>query len=326
MRWAARQATAFLIAALTGPAAGQSQTSAGLHDQDRERLAEAFRLADAVRAAVWPGWEHTPMPVLFVADSAEFLIGHPAPTPEFSPLGNDALLGREVHTRPRQFPPTLLATFPAVAGRSTIVVGSAARTGKSPAEWVVTLLHEHFHQWQSALPDYYARAAGLGLARGDTTGRWMLDYPFPYDSAPVQRAVKDLAASLNRALNAQPRDQAETLRALTADRDRLRRIVSSADYRYVEFQLWQEGVPRFVELAVAEAAGRDQAEYRELAERMRRKLGEDLEEMSLGRDRRVSFYALGAGLATLLQRIRSDWKTAYERHPFALAELVTAGP
>jgi hypothetical protein len=313
-----------VITLLLGAGTAQGQASRRLPEQDRVRLAEAFRLTEALGPVVWPGWERTPMPVLFVAHSAEYLIGHPDPTPDFSSLGRDSLLRREVYVRPRRFPPTLLATFPAVAGRSTIVVGSPARTGKSPAEWVVTLLHEHLHQWQSSLPGYYARAAALGLSGGDTTGQWMLDYPFPYDSSPVRRAASGLAASLGRALRTPRNDRADALRKLAADRDRLRGILSPADYRYLEFQLWQEGVPRFVEMAAAEAAGQDHGEYRELAARMRRELQRELETMDTGRDRRVSFYALGAGIASLLEETRPGWREVYERRPFVLAELLPA--
>jgi hypothetical protein len=329
----ARNVLLLSLATLGGPGTGYTQGGRRLPEHDRVRLAEAFRLAEAVRPAVWPGWERTPMPVLLVTDSTEFLIGHPEPSPEFSSLGRDPLLEREVHSRPRRFPATLLATFPAVAGRSTIVVGSAASTGKSSGEWVLTLLHEHFHQWQSSLPGYYARAAGLGLARGDTTGQWMLDYPFPYDSAPVQRAVSELAASLADALRAPADAGTDTSRAPAADRARLRRLLSPEDHRYLEFQLWQEGVPRFVELAAAEAAGRsgppaaafrdlpDYVPYAELAARMRLGMEAELEAMSLARERRTGFYTLGAGLALLLQRTRPDWKDHYARRPFELAEL-----
>jgi hypothetical protein len=318
----ARYAFPCVVTLLLAAGTAEGQTSRTLPEQDRVRLAEAFRLAEALGPIVWPGWERTPMPVLFVADSAEYLIGHPDPTADFSPLGRDSLLRRELYVRPRRFPPTLLATFPAVAGRSTIVVGSATRTGKSSAEWVVTLLHEHLHQWQSSLPGYYARTAALGLSEGDTTGQWMLDYPFPYDSVPVRRAVSGLAASLGHALRTPRDDRAEALRKLAADRDRLRDILSPADYRYLEFQLWQEGVPRFVEMAAAEAAGQDHGEYRELGARMRRELQRTLETMDTGRDRRISFYALGAGMASLLQETRPDWRKVYEGRPFVLAELL----
>jgi hypothetical protein len=318
-----RSAGLLLMAPFIGAGNGHGQADGRLPELDRARLAEVVRLAEAVRRTVWPGWEHTAMPVLFVAESTEFLVGHRAPGTGFTPLGHDSLLRGEIWSRPRRFPATLLATFPAVAGRPTIVVGSAERTGKSPREWVLTLLHEHFHQWQSSRPGYYARVAGLGLARGDTTGQWMLDYPFPYDSAPVQRAVSDLAASLNRALSA-PHDAAmDALLESVAARDRLRRLLSPPDYRYLEFQLWQEGVSRFVEIAVAEAAGNG---YAALAARMRSDLKRDLREMSLARSRRIAFYSLGAGLALLLERHRRDWKEVYERRPFVLAELLPAGP
>lgn len=300
---------------------GEGQSTPRLADPHRVRLAEAFRLADRVRAEVWPGWERTPMAVLLVAVSTEYLVGHLRPTSEFTSLGRDALLGRDVLVRPRRFSPTLLATFPAVGGLSTIVVGSAENTGKSSVEWVLTLLHEHFHQWQTSLPDYYARADALGLARGDTTGQWMLDYPFPYDSAPVQRAVKALATSLARR---------DTLEAVAQRHEALRRVLSPDDARYLEFQLWQEGVARYLEIAVAEAAARadepseafrrlpDYESYSDVAKRLRRRLESELAELSLGKARRVAFYPIGAALAALLERSGEKWKEGYQQHPFAL--------
>jgi len=311
-----------LIATLAIPALGQGQSAPGLSGPDRVRLAEAFRLAERVRAEAWPGWERTPMVVLLVRDSTEYLVGHPRPTSEFAPLGRDSLLGREVLARRRRFPPTLLATFPAVGGTSTIVVGTAEHTGKSSAEWVLTLLHEHFHQWQSSLPDYYGRANALGLARGDTTGQWMLDYPFPYDSLPVQRAVKALARSLARG---------DSMETVARQRRALRRMLSPDDDRYLEFQLWQEGVPRYVEIAAAEAAARagdpseafrrlpDYVPYADLADRLRHDLARQLKELCLARERRVAFYSLGAALALLLERSDGGWKARYQQDLFSLS-------
>ena len=82
-----------LFAALAIPALGAGQSAPRLSEPDRVRLAEAFRLAERVRAEVWPGWERTPMAVLLVADSTEYLVGHPRPTSEFAPLGRDSVLG-----------------------------------------------------------------------------------------------------------------------------------------------------------------------------------------------------------------------------------------
>lgn len=313
----------FLLATLAPPALARAQVER-IPEADRARLAEAFRLAERVRPAVWPGWERTPMAVLLVLDSAEYLVGHPRPSAEFIALGRDSLLGREVLRRPRQFPPTLLATFPAAGGVPTIVVGSADRTGRSSTEWVLTLLHEHFHQWQNSLPGYYDRAAALGLARGDTTGQWMLDYPFPYDSAPVERAARTLTTAL---ASGRPT-------AVARERERLRRLLSPDDYRYLEFQLWQEGVPRWIELASAEAAARagkplpefralpDYEPYELVGNGLRARHERDIRELDLSVRRRVAFYPLGAAVALLLERHVPGWREAYERQPFHLLALV----
>jgi hypothetical protein len=298
------------------------------------RLAEALRLADNLRDRLWPNWGRSALSGLLVGDSAEFLIGNPRPPAEFIPLGYDALLSRTVWTRPRHSPPNLLATFPAVGGMPTIVVGSAQRTGKSSTEWVLTVLHEHFHQWQYSQPGYYQGVAGLGLANGDSTGQWMLDYPFPYDSTPVQHDMRRLASALRQALDAPRADRLEALRNLVVARDALSRRVNAADYRYFEFQLWQEGVARFIEYAAARAAaasGAPLAEFRELSDyvpydtiayRARRTLRRELEQLDLGRQRRAAFYSVGAAIALLLEDTRPDWKRAYSERPFALAALL----
>jgi hypothetical protein len=325
-----------LLIGTAAPTAVAAQTAFEVPRRDRVRLAEAIRLGDEVRDRLWPGWGRTTMGVLFVTDSTEFLIGHPRPSADFTPRGYDALLKREVWTRPRQFSPTLLATFPAVSGMPTIVIGSAEQTGKSSTAWVLTLLHEHFHQWQYSQPGYYAGVAGLELANGDTTGQWMLDYAFPYDSTSVQKAVRRLATALGQALVARPSDKATALMAAVGARDALRRSLTAADYRYLEFQLWQEGVARFVEYAAARAAAEsgepsvafrslpDYEPYGRAADAARRSLRRELEQLELGRQRRVAFYPLGAAMALLLEETRPDWKRSYADRPFALAALLSA--
>jgi hypothetical protein len=327
-----------LLAMIAWPAAAPAQTGPQLGQQDRIRIAEARRLADRLGERLWPGWRRTPFPVLLVGDSAEFLLGHRRPDGDFIRLGDDPTLGGEVWTRPRRFSPTLLATFPAVGGVPTVVVGAAEATGKSSTAWVLTLLHEHFHQWQYSQPNYYSGVSRLELAGGDTTGQWMLDYPFPYDSAPVQQAMRSLAAALLRALEARPDDRTDALRDAIAARDTLRGRLTDADYRYFEFQLWQEGVARFIEHAAARAAtesGKPSAKFLSLsdyepygavADSTGRMLRRELDQLDLARQRRVAFYPVGAAVALLLDRTRPHWKQAYARRPFALAALLSADP
>jgi hypothetical protein len=323
-----------LLSIASTPDAGSAQTVLQLQHADKVRLAEGRHLADQVCDRIWPGWGHTAFPILLVGDSSEFLVGGQG-DPNFTRLGYDAGLRAEVWTRPRQFPPTLLATFPAVGGRPTIVIGSAQRTGKSSTAWVLTLLHEHFHQWQYSQPDYYAGVSRLGLARGDTTGQWMLNYPFPYDSAPVQRAVLNLATALVQALQARPKARSAALQAVSDNRAALRNLLTPADDRYFEFQLWQEGVARFIEYAVARAAATarkssaqfrrlpDYEPYSQVADDGLRHLRLELKRLDLARQRRVAFYPIGAALALLLDDTRADWKQAYARQPFTLPALLS---
>jgi hypothetical protein len=305
---------------------------APLPPADRVRIAEAARLVQEQGDRLWPGQAGTPMPVLLVGDSAEFLVGHDAQGKDFTATG-ESLLGHRISTRPRRLPPTLLATFP-VDGVPTIVAGKPERTGLPSTRWVLTLLHEHFHQWQYSQNWYYPGAAQLGLSGGDSTGMWMLNYSFPYDSLPVREAVRRLALTLRTALDP---ESGSGLEPVIRARNALQAQLSAADYRYLEFQLWQEGVARYVEYRAAKLASSgkpprnftalpDYQPYSGAAADLRRSLLEGLEETDLQRNRRVSFYPIGAAIALLLDRTAKPWKEAYSRRPFELAALLDSKP
>src|SRR5260221_13789943 len=84
-----------------------------LNDTHRERMAEAFRLADALGNKVWAEWDKAPFAVLLVTAEHEFLLRHPKPSDDFTLLGDDTVLKSKVWSRRRKFSPELLATFPA---------------------------------------------------------------------------------------------------------------------------------------------------------------------------------------------------------------------
>src|SRR2546427_12806773 len=115
----------------------------------------------------------------------------------------------------------------------------------------------------------------------------MLNYPFPYDSAPVATRFGALARVLARAVTSMDGNQrvpAATLTAYAEARAALQAALSADDYRYLSFQLWQEGVARYVEYRAAAIAAReytpspgfralpDYADYGATAERLRRNL------------------------------------------------------
>ncbi len=291
---------------------------------------EARRLADALGSEVWPSWA-TPFELLLVGEAQEYLIGSRRSPDGFEELREDPELG-PVAVRPRVFATQLEATMPAFGPPATIVVGTAKATDRSPTGWMLMLLHEHFHQWQMRSTAYFEAVAALDLAGDDTTGRWMLDYPFPYDSPPVvadyERVARALAGLLRRPADEDIASEAE---ALWDDYAAWLSELEDRDRRYLRFQLWQEGVARFVELRVAEKAGAGWKpspsvtalegfeDFSAAACAAWELLFEQLEEPDLPRRRRVSFYALGAGLALLLDRTEPTWKSRYEEPRFRLA-------
>ena len=323
-----------LFFAVPQQARAQSSAPAGLSTADRVRLAEARRLIGAVADSVWPGWSGAPSAVLLVTPEREFLLWHPRPSADFERIGHDSLLASDVYARPRRFPPTLLATFPAVSGVPTIVIGTAEQTGRRSTAWVLTIAHEHFHQWQNSQPEYYAGVAALDLAGGDTTGMWMLNYPFPY-TTPAVSAEFDAVA---RALRAALRDSVTANRdrhamAIDGARRRLRGALGAPDLRYLDFQLWQDGIARYTEYAVARlAASRyqpsdafralpDAEPFALVADRLWREIVET-ESVSLT-NQRVAFYPVGAALGLWLDRSDPAWRRRYFERMFSL-EPVTS--
>src|SRR5215212_1220322 len=131
-----------LLVLLAAPGA-LAQDKPNIPNVDRIRLAEAFRLGEVVGNRVWKDWSKAPFAVLLVTPENEFLIRHPAPSNDFTEIGFDKLLNGKVFWRKRRFNQSFLATFPAVGGISTIVVGQAENTWvKTSSLWTITLLHE----------------------------------------------------------------------------------------------------------------------------------------------------------------------------------------
>ncbi len=323
---------ALLVACLAVPTAPAADPDPPrLPDPDRVRLAEAFRLADAVGGEVWPGWDKAPFAVLLVAGDHEFLVRHPKPSDDFRPAGGDAVAGHKVWFRKRTYPTGLLATFPAVGGVPTVVIGRAEATAaKTSTRWVVTVLHEHFHQLQNSRPGYYAGVERLGLARGDKTGMWMLDYDFPYADPAVGKRFSDACRSLADALAAKPPEFDRRLASYRSAKKDLRSLLKADDYKYLSFQLWQEGVARYTELRVVELAAekyeptaafralKDYTPFGDEARAIRAVIEAKLKSVRLDKAKRTAFYPLGAAEALLLDRTDPGWRDRYFEEMFTL--------
>ncbi|QUL36746.1 hypothetical protein [Erythrobacter sp. JK5] len=278
------------------------------HHPNRALVAEARSLATSLEAGVWPGLATGNFRVLLVdGDTEELLCFANEPPSGFLRNSYDEKLGCSVATRSRVFDPTFLATFPLDDGISTIVIGTPEATGKSNEEWVVTVLHEHFHQLQFACPNYFQRTLDLGLSNGDQTGMWMLNYPFPYQDEDTADAARELGVSLAEALQADDRDLAESLAKFLTARRSFAATIGAADLRYFDFQAWQEGTARYVERKAAAAWTAHSATRSSENDR----LISALNAVDIRQDGRVAFYELGAGEAALLDRVNPAWADGY---------------
>ena len=302
-----------------------AQDRPSLTNIDRVRLAEAFRLANILGERLWKDWNKAPFAVLLVTPEHEFLIRHPRPSPDFALVNYDRLLKSKVYYRKRTQPQNLLATFPVVGGIPTIVIGQAENTSKKTSTpWVVTMLHEHFHQLQSSQPGYYEAVNGLGLTRGDQTGMWMLNYPFPYDWQEMKEHFSHLSQLLAQAVQAgNESDFRAKLSAYLKQRRELEQTLSPDDYRYFSFQLWQEGIARYTEYRIAELAAasyrptkafralKDYEPFGDVAQKIKSGILNQLSDAKLEDSKRVIFYALGAGEGLLLDRDNPRWRQRY---------------
>lgn len=304
-------------------------------ETDRIRMAEAFHMADQFRGRIWKDWDAIPFAVLLVTPETEFLIRHPRPSDDFKFLEYDSLLKSEIFYRGRVHRTDLLATFPAVSGLPTIVVGQAENTqARRSTRWVITLLHEHFHQFQQSQRDYYASVSELGLSGADQSGMWMLNYPFPYDSSEVSLQFQFLSRRLRETLFSPNPEFIVHLNRYVELRNEFNRMLREPDYRYFSFQLWQEGIARYTEVKAVEMiaaeyeptelfrALRDFRTFKDESRGIRFEVLSQLRSMRLKETRRSSFYSFGAAEALLLDRASPGWQEQYFSHRFYLESLL----
>lgn len=303
-----------------------------LSEKDRIRIAEAFRITETLGNRVWPGWESAPMAVLLVTADREFLIRHPRPSDDFTFVAEDSMLRSKIWSRPRKYPANFLATFPAVNGLSTVVIGQAENTeARDSSRWVITLLHEHFHQLQDSQPKFYEQVNALGLARGDATGMWMLDYPFPYSTPAINDHFSIMAGALADALAARQRPDFDVrLSAYIKEREKFRSMLKEDDYKYFAFQIWKEGIACYTEYKTALLAFasfepskefralNDYNSFRDVAQEILSGIERELRSVRLDKQKRTVVYNFGAAEGLVLDRAKPEWRAQYLAEKFSL--------
>lgn len=305
-----------------------SFASDDLRMEDKIRIRESIKILDHCKG-IWNGWNETQFAVLLVTDSIEYLINHNNPTADFQLSHFDTLLNSNIYTRPKTFNSSLLATFPAVNGLSTIVIGTPENTGKSGIEWVITMLHEHFHQFQYSDENYLANVDALDLAGEDKTGMWMLNYNFPYEDELISKQYQAVILSVKNALlNANSSDFDSLMKSYLTEREKFKSLLNENDYKYFSFQVWQEGIARYTELKIAECLknGYTFSEaFRNIEninstdsiyENVYRKQIARADNQILSKDKRNCFYTLGAIEGMLADVAKPEWRNRYLNEMF----------
>lgn len=300
---------------------------------DAVRIREFYRLAPTIEDAIWPHWSAEPMPLLLVTAEGEFLTHHQAPPKDFKEIGDNWF------ARPRQFPLDLQATFPVFGPPSVIVIGEPKNTeSKTSTPWIITLMHEHFHQLQNAQPGYYKGVENLGLSHGDQTGMWQLNYPFPYENPEVVEGFKRLRDLLVMVVSEkEPKSFSELVKRYMEERKRFLARLWPDDHKFFSFQLWQEGIARYTQIMAAEAAASYQptAEYAALpdyeafstyAPQMRSDTLKELKQANLAKWKRVVFYSFGGVEGLVLDRINPKWKEQYFHQMFSTDSYFQSTP
>jgi len=281
-------------------------------------LRDSLRSYTAIRQFVsrsgnqlWSGLGTAPFDILLVQDHEERLYCRRSLPEGFSAAGKDMVTGCPSGTRPRSgLPGSLLAAMPMFGAPSTIVMGSAAATGRSDADWTRTILHEHFHQWQDALPSFYARIAALDLSGGDQTGMWMLNFPFPYSDPATVTAFAKASRALGKALDARGTPNfRKALGRYLIERRNLAKTVGSRNWRYAEFELWKEGVARWTEIRLGKRY--PDKGVRQSALNLERQTRAWLDKPDIAGSGREFVYPYGAAEAMLLESCGGGWRRKY---------------
>jgi len=190
---------------------------------------------------------------------------------------------------------------------------------------------------QEAQPEYYTEVENLNLSRGDQTGMWMLNFPFPYSDAAVNQQFAALSKSLAEMISTQKQDElAGKLVDYRTARRKFEKMISPDEYKYFSFQLWKEGVARYTEYRIARLAAQeyqpskaflalhDYQPFAEAAEGIFMNILRQLQTLTLKEFKREMVYPYGAAEALLLDQVNPKWQRPYFAEKFNLARYFDA--
>ena len=295
-------------------------------EPDRRMIADAHAIVRNEGDILWAGLSQAPLPTLLIGPEHETLFCG-LPTPSFSAISFDPITRCTMQVRARELPVDLAAATD-LGNVSVIHMGLPEALDATQADWIVTFLHEAFHQYQSTLPGYFSAVDVVRARLGKAGEQWILEYPFPYADPKVKAEFAAMTLSAGQFLSAESDAQAEAaIRSYVEARNRARDAMSPDDWLYYEFQVGQEGVARWTELKIATAASNARPDIAAIGKERTGGLAVSLgaiDRQGLNMWRRSSFYVLGAIEASMLERVRPRWQQEYATNPFAMGSMLNA--
>jgi hypothetical protein len=305
---------------------------------DKARLAETLHLKRRLGNQVWAGWGETDIPVLVWNDDYSFLVGMTDPPAPWEPVPEDTFEGETYYRRPTDNPQNFavhvgdrwvasMATkwqvdaFVIEMIRDVLPVPLDRiipyRLLMQPSEVQMTgVLHESFHVYQAQVA--LDRLNQAEAAHGKGAQYWTVDA----DKA-VREAWETEIDLLVKALKSEGDEQAKALaREFLSQRDsrRMAAKLSSALVEYERHLEWEEGLAKYVELAIwREASG--SLEYEPLPDvtddpafrgycSFRQRWSQEIGQMKrqATREGETRFYYTGMAQAMLLDRLLPGWQ------------------
>lgn len=291
--------------------------------EDRQHLSRSFAVIDEHKSHIWPNWVDTPKDIVIQNEKYRMEI-------KSSPISDAsnrywAFQFNRIHISQKKRTITPVHTL-ALEGKNPQIIVSREFFEQAPrAFWLGTLAHEHFHQWQMSRSNYFDAVTKLSINNNYSNCGWMIDYPFPFHQDAVGKILIELS-SLHRLKDVEPKQKMDIIhRSL----NQLKTILSKEEWDYVAFQIWQEGIARYVEYTflneLLQKEQRRNPQDGSMTAQLQTYIShlfEPATSIAFPMNREI-FYRIGLGIGLVLEQQKegSNWKEIYANHPISLAFL-----
>jgi hypothetical protein len=297
-----------------------------LSQEDVALINETFHFQKTLGNQFWTGWSELKIPIIYITKDYEYAVNFQKKLTGFESVSSHHFPDKNVQSRKRTFDPKAEASFD-IEGINAVVMGSPANIGKSSSQWVITAAHEMFHVYQTSRGSMQkVKTLKLG---SETDASWQLNFPFPYKDEDVMRLIHLQGYSIYLGITSQDDEDAKynagtALDAILVYRNFLKTLGGERNYQYSKFQEWSEGIARYTEYKMAEAAAnskyqptaafrqsKDFKSYKQLWDENYKSQLFPIKHSGRAVRSRTLFYYLGLGKGLLLDRLMPDWKTYY---------------